>query len=1223
MKLDPRLLKLALLGKGILGAGILLGLSGGLLVLWQARLLSEIIQDVFLQGAGRDSVIHLLTLLGFVILGRGIISYGMEFSSARLAIVIKRNLREKIFHRIAQSEMAFLSNEQTGELAGVITEGVEEIDSYFSQYLPQLALAVLLPPLFLIFIFPIDVLSGMIMLLTAPLIPLFMVLIGNMAEKVTQSKWESLRRMSAFFLDIIQGLPTLKNLGRSQDMVGEIKWISGEHRRLTMQVLRVAFMSALVLELVATLSTAVVAVQIGLRLLYGWVDFINAFFILLIAPEFYSPLRSLGARFHAGMAGVSAGKRIFEILDNTSREFQDCAETQNGSVAITSSEQIIPFDFNHIHFEGVHFAYQEGEPLIDNVSITIEKRKKYALVGASGAGKTTLAYLLMSFITPTRGRITVDGVVLNEIEPNRWREMIAWSPQQPYLFNASIFENIILAKPDASWGEVIRAAQMARADEFIQNMPLGYHTIIGETGARLSAGQAQRIALARAFLKDAPILILDEGTAHLDTFTEIDLLDSLKMLSHNRTVLMIAHRLNTVKEVDNILVLDEGKLVEQGAHEDLLARRGKYADLIAAGTLEDTTWLDRLSEGERIKETVSKYRQPYVNSDHCDEKAIHSTDEIESMVGSDNLSQFAVLQKLLSFLRPHSVWILMSIFLGFAAIGSSMGLMGAAAYIISMAAIGSSIATFQLAIVGVRFFGISRGLSRYLERYLTHQTTFIILERMRVWFYQVFARRSLISISGFKSGDLLARIVSDIAILEYFFVRAISPPLVAILVTCIAGIYLASFQPLLGLIFVLFMTLAAIFLPVLVRVLAKTTGEKLVREKAHIMGSIVDIVQGIADLRIYGQIHKRVQLANEAITKFGKLQIRMAGINSMQNVFGVLVPNMCVWLLLYLTVPYIQRGEISGVYLAVILLVALTAFEAALPLPLAAQHLGSNLQAGKRLFGVANVVKIIDDPIQPLNIPSRLDMQIVEISFGYSGEVPRMDSRYQSGQSFKLDKISVNIPFGKHIAIVGESGSGKTTLINLLLRLLVVDEGVILLNGKPLGLYDGEEFRRKMGYVQQNPYLFNATMADNILIAKPDATKDELELACIKAGLKKWIRGSSRGLGTWIGEHGEKLSGGERQRVAIARALIKDAPILILDEPTANLDWQTEASIMQTIFKETNERTLILVTHRLTGMEQMNEILLLRDGRVVERGNHITLMKRGEAYYRTWSMQAR
>jgi ATP-binding cassette subfamily C protein CydD len=573
MKLDKRLIQQAWSARLHLSLSIGFGALAGIILVGQALLISHIVAGVFLAGKTlRDVQSQLLLLLALSAMHAGL-SWGSEVAALKVSGQMKHSLRQRLVKHLFALGPAYTSAERSGELTNTVSEGVEKLEAYFSQYLPQLAMAALVPLTILVFVLPLDLTSGLVLLFTAPLIPLFMILIGDAADCLTQRQWQSLSRMSAHFLDTLQGLTTLKLLGRSRDQVRVIAEISAQFGQTTLGVLRVAFLSALVLEMVATLSTAVVAVEIGLRLLYGRLVFEQAFFVLILTPEFYLPLRMLGTRFHAGMSGVAAAERIFGILETRPPQL-----TQSAARATHPLPPRLD-----IRFQDVHYAYENGQRVaLRGVSLHIPPGHKVAIVGPSGSGKTTIARLIMRFIDPNRGSITVDGKPLDTLDLTAWRAQISWVPQHPYLFNASIGENIRLANPEASTQEVIDAARQALAHDFIQTLPQAYDTLIGERGARLSGGQAQRIALARAFLKKAPLLILDEATANLDPEIEAQLRQAMDYLLRDRTALIIAHRLGVVQDADTILVLAGGRIIESGSHAALLEDGGVYSRLFAA-----------------------------------------------------------------------------------------------------------------------------------------------------------------------------------------------------------------------------------------------------------------------------------------------------------------------------------------------------------------------------------------------------------------------------------------------------------------------------------------------------------------------------------------------------------------------------------------------------------------------------------------------------------------
>ncbi len=576
MNLDKRLTRFLHSVRPLFVGGIVLALLRALAVIGQAWYLARILYQVFLNGQGLSDVQGEFFILGGLILLRAVTSWAEQAAAAAVAAQVKAHLRRRLLHALRDHPRQSLLGERSGEIANTLTAGIDALDAYFSQYIPQLLLAVLIPLTILLFVFPVDALSGFVLLLTAPLIPFFMILIGSAARQLTEKQWHALSRLSAHFLDIIRGLTTLKVFNRSRDQVQVIRRITGDFRHATMHVLKVAFLSALVLEMLATLSTAVVAVEIGLRLLYAHISFDQALFVLLLAPEFYLPLRLLGARFHAGMEGVAAADRIFELLGSAPPP-PPHARTQ----LRTPTPPHAPAP--PLRFHRVTFRYSpDAPPALDTLSLSLDPGHTLALVGPSGAGKTTAALLLLGFLSPESGRITVGGTPLADLDPADWRRRIAWVPQRPTLFHTTLRENLLLAAPEADDATLHRALERTGLTETVDRLPRGLDTPAGERGARLSGGQVQRLALARAFLQDAPLLVLDEPTAHLDPRYEHHIRAAIADLQRDRTTLLISHRLQTVRDADHILLLSHGRAREAGAHADLLNAGGPYAAMWTA-----------------------------------------------------------------------------------------------------------------------------------------------------------------------------------------------------------------------------------------------------------------------------------------------------------------------------------------------------------------------------------------------------------------------------------------------------------------------------------------------------------------------------------------------------------------------------------------------------------------------------------------------------------------
>lgn len=568
MNFDKKLLSILKKAKIPFILTISLGILISLTTILSTKLLAIIVNSVFLEKKILQQVLKLILLFAIVASVKSILMWLKTYFSFKISENIKNHFRETLSSTLFDKGPSNLSNEKSGEISNILTEGINKLEAYFSSYLPQVFLSTLIPILIIAFVFPIDWISGLVLFATAPLIPLFMILIGKRAENLSKRQWKTLNFLSSHFFDVMQGLTTLKLYGKSKFQTKKISEISEEFRQTTIGVLKVAFLSALALELLSTISIAIVAVEIGIRLIFDKMDFVDGFFVLLIAPEFYLPLRQLGSSFHAGIDGVTASKSIFAMFDENPKNV---------------NEKIIcnwDDDFT-IEMRNLNFSYDGKTNVIDNLNIKINSGSKIAIVGESGAGKSTFFNLLLKFIYPNSGEIFFNNQKNSDFTKQSWYSGITYISQKPYLFYRTIEENLKISNENATEQEIWEAIEFANLTEFVNSLPNGMNTIIGEKGINLSSGQIQRIAIARAFLKKSRLILLDEPTANLDAEIEDELQNKINKLSENKTVITIAHRLNTVILADFIFVFEKGNIIETGTHHFLLQQKGKYFEFFS------------------------------------------------------------------------------------------------------------------------------------------------------------------------------------------------------------------------------------------------------------------------------------------------------------------------------------------------------------------------------------------------------------------------------------------------------------------------------------------------------------------------------------------------------------------------------------------------------------------------------------------------------------------
>ncbi|MGW1029200.1 thiol reductant ABC exporter subunit CydD [Streptomyces sp. NPDC002577] len=1173
--IDPRLLRYARATRVFLVAVVLLGVVGAGLVVAQAMLIAEVVVGAFQHGLGVSDLRTPLLLLAAVAVGRGIVGWLTELAAHRASAAVKSELRGRLLERAAALGPGCPTRhptttpdggatrreipQRTGSLVALATRGVDALDDYFSRYLPQLGLAVVVPVAVLARIVTEDWVSAAIIVCTLPLIPVFMVLIGWATQSGMDRQWRLLSRLSGHFLDVVAGLPTLKVFGRAKAQAESIRRITGEYRRATMRTLRIAFLSSFALELLATISVALVAVTIGMRLVHGEMDLYIGLVILVLAPEAYLPVRQVGAQYHAAAEGLAAAEEIFDVLETP------VAATGTGAVP----DGPISFEQVTVRYPGRSSAAVAG------ASFTALPGETVALVGPSGVGKSTLLSVVLGFVEPSEGRVCVGGTDLSMLSREAWHKRIAWVPQRPHLYAASIAENVRLARPDADDEAVLRALRDAGAYDFVAALPDGADTVLGEDGAGLSAGQRQRLALARAFLADRPVLLLDEPTASLDGATEAEVVDAVRRLAVGRTVLLVVHR------------------------PALLAVADRVVRLEAVGGEGGIRPAEAPSGARLVSLSRSLPSQSGSDSSHVPAAADARTSGAESSGETEEVATRSgrALARVRALAGARRGRLALALLLGTLALGSAVGLMATSGWLISRASQQPPVLYLMVAVTATRAFGIGRAVFRYAERLVSHDAVLRMLADTRVAVYRRLERLAPAGLRTTRRGDLLSRLVADVDALQDYWLRWLLPVGAAFVVSALSVGFTAWLLPAAGAALAVGLLVAGAGVPLVSGAVARRAERRLAPARGVLATRVTDLLTGTAELTVAGALPARTADAKRADAVLTRIASRAATATALGNGLTALASGLTVVACALAGAQAVHDGRLSGVALAVVVLTPLAAFEAVLGLPLAVQYRQRVKKSAERVHEVLDAPVPVQEPEQPREAPAT----------PFPLRVTGLRARHPGQHRDALAGLDLTLERGRRIALVGPSGSGKTTLAQVLLRFLDAREGTYTLGGTDARALGGDAVRRFVGLCAQDAHVFDSSVRENLLLARKDATEADLREALERARLLDWADALPDGLDTLVGEHGARLSGGQRQRLALARALLADFPVLVLDEPAEHLDLPTADALTADLLAATEGRTTLLITHRLAGLEAVDEVIVLEDGRPVQRGEYAAL----------------
>ena len=1181
MHFDLRLWRLTSGLRGRIALAVLIGLLGLAIGIARFVFLGQFLARLFRGAPTGELVVPLVAALACILL-RPWLDHLRTMVAHRTAARVQETLRSRLYDKIVALGPAWFGAERTGGVMLSIVDGVEQLQTFFGQYLPQVTIAICAPLAIFAFIAFWDVPVAAVMLGAALFTLISPAVVHTRTNRASRTRQNAFKAFGEEFLDAMQGLPTLKAFGQS-GAYGRM--LADKARALsdsTFLVLGTSILTRGITDLGCALGAAAALALGAYRVRHGEMSLEALLIVLMAGTEIFRPLRELRTVLHQGLTGQAAAAGINALL-NTPITAPAAPVLDAGTTARESSDTSIAFD-------AVSFAYPGGRRAAHQaLSFNIAAGERVGIVGPSGSGKSTIVRLLLRLHDPQGGAIRIGGQDIRALDPEAVRRMIAVVAQDTYLFHGTIEDNLRLGRPDSSEVDLVAAARAANAHDFIETLPDGYQTVIGERGARLSGGQRQRIAIARALLRDSPILVLDEALSSVDAENEAVIQQALDRLMAGRTTLILAHRLSSVINADRILVLQDGAVAQSGSHAALIVQDGPYRALMGPQL------------GERGDSDAAL---PLLDMPAVDAAPVEDTGAVVRDLAQDaaEVGWPDTIRTLLGFIRPWRRQLAVTVTCGIGRVVSFIGVGVLGALII--AAVRSHSPTLLLVVLLLAAAPVT-GLLHWLESFLAHDMAYRLLAVMRVDLYRKLDALAPAYLLKRRSGDLVALATQDIETVEYFYAHTVAPAFVAVLVPGAVLIALA----------VVAWPLALALLPFLAYaagspVLGRRRIDRLASSARGALGELgahaTETIQGLSELIAFDATTRRRDDFMTYARRYQAMRLNLlhdltrqtAGLEIATGLGGLAVAAVGA--------PLVMHGWIAPTLLPLLVLISVAAFLPVSEIAQVGRQLADTIASTRRLHVVhSEPVLITDGPLVPAAPRGGSTVQFDHVRFTYPGR-----------QRAALSDVDFTVRAGATVALVGPSGAGKTTIANLLLRFWDPDQGDIRLDGVDLRELTLDGLRGRIALVAQDTYLFNDTLEANVRLAKPDATRDEIEVALRQAALAEFVAGLPDGLQTRVGERGVQLSGGQRQRIAIARAFLKDAPILVLDEATSHLDTISEQLVRSALNALMVNRTTIVVAHRLSTIQAADVILVLNAGRVIEAGSHTELSARRGFYAR-------